>query len=189
MGGVPSVLAAGTPCRRRLSCTSSPHFRTGEQHVRRSGGRRARRSPLSPTRVGACRRDREDVAMPERSILARAGSGGPERVAWVDAARGASVAAVVLFHVSLWWYLPLQAELWGPAGRVWATVNSYLGSVRMPLLLAVSGLVGAGAIRAGLRDRRTATRAVANGYLYVVWLVVYAVVYALLPGPLPHRVD
>src|SRR3712207_6187420 len=59
----------------------------------------------------------------------------------------------------------------------------------MPLLLAVSGLVTAGAVRAGLRDRRTVTRTLANGYLYVVWLVVYALVYALLQGPLPHRVD
>jgi uncharacterized membrane protein YcfT len=125
----------------------------------------------------------------ERSIVSGGDPPTSERVAWVDAARGASVAAVVLFHVSLWWYLPLEAELWDPAARVWGTVNSYLGSVRMPLLLAVSGLVAAGAVRAGLRDPRTVTRAVANGYLYVVWAAVYAVFYALVPGPLPHRVD
>lgn len=109
----------------------------------------------------------------------------PGRLLWVDAARGYCVAAVVLFHVVLWHYRSgVDAAPVGDA--LWAEVNSLLGSVRMPVLLAVSGLVLAGRIRRG-SARITWVR---SYYLYVVWLAVYAVFYALLQQPyLQHRVD
>jgi uncharacterized membrane protein YcfT len=129
------------------------------------------------------------VPVTERTIVAPGRLAPSGRLAWVDAARGACVAAVVLFHVCLWWYLPMVAPSGHPVERVWATLNSYLGSVRMPLLLAVSGLVSSRRIRSGLRDAGTITRVVANGYLYVVWVGVYALFYALVAGDVPHRVD
>jgi surface polysaccharide O-acyltransferase-like enzyme len=114
------------------------------------------------------------------------------RLAWVDAVRGACVLAVVLFHVTAWYVLTL--DLPPVADRVWTVVNGYLGSLRMPLLLAVSGLLTSRRVLAGWRSPAAAERAAASYYLYAVWLAVYAVVYAVtdasLGNPrLPHEID
>lgn len=112
------------------------------------------------------------------------------RLAWVDATRGYCVAAVVLFHVVLWHFGSGGAEVAPAADRVWRFVNSVLGSVRMPVLLAVSGLVLARQVREGMHRRTTGFRAANNYYLYVVWLLVYAVFYLFFAQPyLHHRVD
>ncbi len=112
------------------------------------------------------------------------------RLAWVDATRGYCVAAVVLFHVVLWHFGSNGAEVAPAAGRLWGFVNSALGSVRMPVLLAVSGLVLARQVREGLHLRTTGFRAANNYYLYVVWLLVYAVFYGVFAQAyLHHRVD
>ncbi|MBD8059615.1 acyltransferase family protein [Cellulomonas sp. JH27-2] len=113
-----------------------------------------------------------------------------ERLVWVDAARGYCVAAVVLFHVLLWrtsWgALTDDPVAWG----FWGSVNQALGSVRMPVLLAISGLVLSRQIREGLHRSTTGFRAVSNYYLYVVWLAVYALVSFFVASPsLHHRVD
>jgi uncharacterized membrane protein YcfT len=112
------------------------------------------------------------------------------RLAWVDATRGYCVAAVVLFHTVLWYVGGLEAPLHPAAGSVWGAVNTVLGSVRMPMLLAVSGLVLSRQVREGLHRSTTVFRGVNNYYLYVVWLAVYAGFYALLQQEyLRHRVD
>lgn len=111
------------------------------------------------------------------------------RLAWVDATRGYSVAAVVLFHVVLWTYT-YRTGVAEPAASWWSEVNGVLGSVRMPILLAVSGIVLSRQVRAGLHRSTTVFRAVNSYYLYVVWLAIYTVFYALVRDPtLPHRVD
>jgi len=111
-----------------------------------------------------------------------------DRLGWVDAVRGACVLAVVLFHVTAWHVLPL--DLPPLADRTWSVVNSYLGSLRMPLLLAVSGLLASRRILAGWRSSAAAERAASSYYLYLVWLAVYAVLYAVLDHPwLPHSID
>lgn len=116
--------------------------------------------------------------------------GPAPRLAWVDATRGFSVAAVVLFHVVLWWALASPDGIAEPGDGLWRTVNSWLGSVRMPVLLAASGLVMSRQIRAGLHRSTTVFRAVSNYYLYLVWLVLYAVFFLLVPATdLPHRID
>jgi fucose 4-O-acetylase-like acetyltransferase len=114
----------------------------------------------------------------------------PARLAWIDATRGFSVAAVVLFHVVLWTYGVAGMRVAHVGDAVWSPINSVLGSVRMPVLLAVSGLVLARRIRTThLRDGVLA-RAAGNYYLYVVWLVMYAVFYLVVREPtLAHRVQ
>ncbi|GIG28917.1 acyltransferase family protein [Cellulomonas marina] len=110
------------------------------------------------------------------------------RLAWVDAARGWCVVAVVLFHVIAWSArrLPVAGL---PAG-VWDDVNMVLGNLRMPVLLAVSGLVLSRAVRAGASRAGTVTRAAGSYYLYLVWVAVYVLFYLLVREPtLPHRLD
>lgn len=117
-----------------------------------------------------------------------AGPASPERFAWADAARGLSVLAVVIFHVGLWHFLPHAPELWSPAARVWSKINGVLASVRIPLLLAISGLVLSRRVRRGFADPTNIVRPLTNYYLYVVWLVVYGVFFAIVPyAALPHR--
>ncbi len=124
---------------------------------------------------------------------ARATAGAPAangRLEWVDAVRGYSVVAVVLAHVVLWDLLGPGAAT-APAGEsVWGRVYAVLGSARMPVLLAVSGLVVARRVRLGWRPGGLTLRVARNYYLYVVWLLLYAVFYAVVRDPsLPHRVD
>lgn len=110
------------------------------------------------------------------------------RRAWIDAARGACVLAVVLFHVIAWHVA--QLEVPAAAERVLDPVTSYLGSLRMPLLLAVSGLLASDRVLAGFRRGALVRRSVASYHLYVVWLLVYVAVYAVLDDPaLPHAID
>ena len=78
---------------------------------------------------------------------------GVGRLAWVDAARGICVLGVVLFHVCTWQYLPLGDALWHPAAAAWDTVNSYLGTFRMPLLMALSGMLAARRVGEGWAAR------------------------------------
>ena len=112
------------------------------------------------------------------------------RLHWVDAARGGSVVAVVIFHVCLWFYLSDVVSAPAPVGSaVWGPVNSVLGGVRMPVLLVVSGLLATRLLREGL-SRATLRRVARPAYLYVLWLCAYALFFALVTAPyLPHRVD
>jgi uncharacterized membrane protein YcfT len=103
------------------------------------------------------------------------------RLGWIDAVRGACVLAVVLFHATAWHVLTL--DLAPVADRTWSVVNGYLGSLRMPLLLAVSGLLASRRILQGSRSPDSAERAASSYYLYVVWLAVYVAVYAVLGDP------
>ncbi|WP_029290041.1 acyltransferase [Cellulomonas sp. HZM] len=116
---------------------------------------------------------------------------GAPRLEWVDAARGFCVAAVVLYHVVLWQVAASPKESVDPPARsLWGFVDATLGSVRMPVLLAVSGLVLARQVRAGVHRSTTVFRSLNSYYLYVVWLAIYAVFYAVLrTDGLPHRVD
>jgi len=130
------------------------------------------RPPTAPSQDGA-------------SVASAAG-----RLEWVDAVRGYSVVAVVLAHVVLWDLLGPGASTAGAGESVWGRVYSVLGSARMPVLLAVSGLVVARRVRLGWRPGGLTLRVARNYHLYVVWLVVYAVFYAVVREPrLPHRVD
>lgn len=122
--------------------------------------------------------------------MSKSGVGPESRLLWADAARGASVLFVVLFHVLLWHLNDYRATMWGPADRVWTKFNAVLGSLRMPLLLGVAGLVASRRILLGLSEPRNLVRAASNYYLYVVWLLIYAVYFAFVSDPaLPHRVD
>ncbi|WP_111767704.1 acyltransferase family protein [Nakamurella deserti] len=126
----------------------------------------ARRSALSAavTRVG--------------SAPAPTGS----RLQWVDAARGVCVVLVVLYHVGLLTYEPFRGVMWAPAERGWFAVNALLAAMRMPLLLAISGMLAARRIREGWGRPGAAVRAASTYYLYVVWLAVHSVVFVLIGG-------
>lgn len=111
-------------------------------------------------------------------------------MAWVDAIRGIAILCIVIYHTLLWYYLSDPSIVWPPAAEAWGRFNAILGSVRVPLLLLVSGLVASRRVLAGFADRTNVVRAGTNYYLYVVWLVIYAAFFAVVFAPvLPHRIS
>lgn len=106
------------------------------------------------------------------------------RLAWVDAARGGAVVAVVLLHLSIghFYQLPHDDRFVVP---VWDRVNQIVGAVRMPLLFLVSGLLASGKIRRGFRGGRALEATAANAYLYTVWVGLYALLALLAGGHVP----
>ncbi|UJP41140.1 acyltransferase family protein [Cellulomonas palmilytica] len=151
---------------------------------------RRRRTAAGRTRV-ACRDPARGVsALAARDVAPARTAPMVGRLEWVDAVRGYSVVAVVLAHVVLWHLLAVDAPTADAGESVWGRVYGVLGSARMPVLLAVSGLVVARRVRLGWRPGGLTLRVARNYYLYVVWLLLYAVFYAVVRDPsLPHRVD
>lgn len=109
------------------------------------------------------------------------------RIEWIDAARGLCVIAVVLFHVGLWHFLTFDHPS-SVAFAIWETVETALGTVRMPLLLAVSGMLAASKIRNGFSNGKVWNTSLTNYYLYAVWLLFYALLSIPMAGDgVPHR--
>ncbi|KQQ03947.1 hypothetical protein ASF42_10885 [Rathayibacter sp. Leaf294] len=120
-----------------------------------------------------------------------AGQGGAarERLAWVDTTRGLGVIAVVVFHVLIWNYAGL-VDGTSAVAAAWDQVGSSLGRIRMPILFALSGLLAHRGLLLGWRAGSARLRLVSNAYLYVVWVALYGVFFALLARPdFPHSID
>ena len=111
------------------------------------------------------------------------------RVRWIDTTRAAAVTAVVLFHICIWQFLPVlrDAAPSGNALRLWDLVNGVIGGLRMPVLLALSGLLVGRRVAQGFHATRRGV--VANLYLYVVWLTVYVAFSAAVRSQIPQRVE
>lgn len=101
------------------------------------------------------------------------------REPWADAAKGALILLVVLWHTTRKHYVHLP---WVPAPveAVWQTVNLLLQPVRVPLFFLVSGYLAARAVHRpwGVLLR---TRVLRDYWLYLVWLVLGSAFF--LVGP------
>jgi len=96
---------------------------------------------------------------------------GATRLAWVDAARGFCVLAVVLSHFVGWGMEPINGTT---AQVLWEKASGQLTPIRMPTLFVLSGFLLSTRVRAGFADRRTLASAASSYYLYVVWLALFA---------------
>lgn len=101
----------------------------------------------------------------------------PARLAWADVARGGAMVLVVLAHV-------LQLMGVGGWSLGWLdTANLYLTAIRMPLFFLIAGLFAASAITrtwGGLWRSRLALLV----YVYLVWSVIRALWFSVVPWPL-----
>ncbi|WP_337060037.1 acyltransferase family protein [Kineococcus sp. G2] len=107
------------------------------------------------------------------------------RQEWADAAKGASVALVVLGHVTWFHYLPVVERAWpGASGAqwLWSMFNEVLRPLRMPLFFVVAGFF---AVRALQRPWSLVLRPRVGtyAYLHVVWLLLWTLT-ALAVGAL-----
>ncbi len=100
-----------------------------------------------------------------------------ERLRWPDVAKGACILLVVLHHVVLKHYIDLVPGAYAPVEAFWHDLTYALKPIRMPLFFAVSGFFAASAVT---RPWVASARRIASSYyLYLVWLVVFAAVYAV----------
>lgn len=111
-----------------------------------------------------------------------------ERLAWPDVTRGLGVLSVVLFHCLIWNLDALDAP--SIATTIWDQIGSSLGRIRMPILFGLAGLLASAGLLRGWRYGSARLRLVSNGYLYLVWLALYAVYFFVLARPdFPHSID
>lgn len=104
-----------------------------------------------------------------------------ERLVWADAAKGACIALVVLWHVTRKDYLALPWDVGGPVVGAWGTCSELLLPVRMPLFFLISGLFAARQLDRPWRDVLT-RRVTPLLYLFVLWTLVHTAVLRLTPG-------
>jgi uncharacterized membrane protein YcfT len=86
----------------------------------------------------------------------------PARHAWVDAGRGLAIVLVVLLHARDW----LAED--GLDMTAWGTVTELVSGIRMPLFFTVSGLLGAGWVRAGW-PRLLSRKITLLVWVYLLW--------------------
>lgn len=99
------------------------------------------------------------------------------RLGWADVARGGAMVLVVLAHA-----LQLM-EMYGWRLGWLDTANLYLTAIRMPLFFLLAGFFAARAIErtwSGLWRTRLALLS----YIYVLWMLVRAVWFTIVPWPL-----
>ena len=98
------------------------------------------------------------------------------RLQWPDVAKGICILLVVLHHVAGKQYGMVVPAGLDQAEDAWLWVTAALKPIRMPLFFAVSGFFAASSIA---RPWAASRKRILNPYyLYVVWLVVYAGIYA-----------
>ncbi|MFD0919412.1 acyltransferase family protein [Saccharopolyspora rosea] len=110
------------------------------------------------------------------------------RLAWADAAKGACIVLVVLWHVIMKHYLQIDwRSAWVLPGA-WGTVCEQLLPLRMPLFFTISGFF---AVRAVDRPWRVLGRSkVAKFcYLYALWLIVHTALLSFVPSFDTARAD
>jgi uncharacterized membrane protein YcfT len=104
------------------------------------------------------------------------------RVLWADAARGACILLVVLWHVIMKHYLQIDWKLSVPLPGAWGTLGELLLPLRMPLFFAISGIFAVNAVNAVNRSWRVLGRSKVGKffYLYAVWLLIHTMLLALV---------
>ncbi len=110
-----------------------------------------------------------------------------DRLPWLDVAKGVCILLVVLHHVvSKYIGVVLPPELqWVAQG--WIGLSMALKPLRMPVFFVISGFFAAAAIHRPWR--LVARRATSPYYLYVVWLLIYAVFYRIETSTDANRTD
>ncbi|MET8311821.1 acyltransferase family protein [Micromonospora sp. NPDC005173] len=106
--------------------------------------------------------------------------GQPRRAEWADAAKGACIILVVLWHVVVKDYLQIDWHVGVPVPGLWGTLGEQLLPLRMPLFFTISGVFAATAVQ---RPWRVVARSRIAGflYLYAVWLLIHTVIFAAAP--------
>ncbi|MEU8821730.1 acyltransferase [Actinoplanes sp. NPDC048796] len=107
-------------------------------------------------------------------------SGGRPRAEWADVAKGVCIVLVVLWHVIMKHYLPIDWHLSLPLPGAWGLFGEQLLPLRMPVFFTISGMFAAAAVHRPWRVVRR-SRIAKFFYLYAVWFAVHTAVLSLVP--------
>ena len=99
------------------------------------------------------------------------------RLVWPDLAKGVCILLVVLHHATTKHYVDVLPAGLAPVGELWAGLSHALKPIRMPLFFVISGWFAASALHRPWSA--VIRRVVSPYYLYVVWLVLLAGVFAV----------
>ncbi|WP_438765386.1 acyltransferase family protein [Kushneria sp. TE3] len=104
-----------------------------------------------------------------------------QRIEWIDAAKGACILAVILYHFNIFIY---QGVHEGHAiATVWNIGISALKPLRMPLFFLISGYLASTGITRRSWGRIRTKKIASLLWVYVLWSVIYwAAVSHLLPA-------
>lgn len=106
-----------------------------------------------------------------------------QRIEWIDAAKGACILAVVLYHFNIFIY---QGIYEGHAiATVWNVGITALKPLRMPLFFLISGYLASTSITRRSWGQVRTNKIASLLWVYVLWAVVYwiAVAYLLPDNP------
>ncbi|WFE99782.1 acyltransferase [Micromonospora sp. WMMD964] len=134
-------------------------------------GSRVAELPPDETRVRFRHRHRTGTTRTE---------GRSQRAEWADAAKGACIVLVVLWHVIVKDYLQIDWHVGVPVPGLWGTLGEQFLPLRMPLFFTISGVFAANAAR---RPWRVVARSRVAGflYLYTLWLLIHTAILAAAP--------
>ncbi|MET8204024.1 acyltransferase [Micromonospora taraxaci] len=134
-------------------------------------GSRVAELPPDETRVRFRHRHRTGTTRTE---------GRSQRAEWADAAKGACIILVVLWHVVVKDYLQIDWHVGVPVPGLWGTLGEQFLPLRMPLFFTISGVFAANAAQ---RPWRIVARSRVAGflYLYALWLLIHTAVLAAAP--------
>ncbi|MBQ0978027.1 acyltransferase [Micromonospora sp. M61] len=107
-------------------------------------------------------------------------AGLSQRAEWADAAKGACIILVVLWHVVVKDYLQIDWHIGVPVPGLWGTLGEQFLPLRMPLFFTISGVFAANAAQ---RPWRVVARSRIAGflYLYAVWLLIHTAILTAAP--------
>lgn len=104
-----------------------------------------------------------------------------KRLLWADAAKGLSLALVVLYHVTTKHWIHVEWELPWISVRFWDVFSARIEPLRMPLFFSMSGLFAARALTRSWRV--TARPRIGNLYwVFALWLTFDTIFYNLAPA-------
>ena len=107
-------------------------------------------------------------------------SGMARREIWADAAKGACILMVVLWHVVEKHYLEVSWRMPLPVPGLWGTFVEQLLTLRMPLFFVISGVFAANALHRpwSVVGRSKVARFC---YLFLLWVFIHTAVLSLTP--------
>ncbi|MFG2042860.1 acyltransferase family protein [Dactylosporangium sp. NPDC048998] len=103
------------------------------------------------------------------------------RETWADAAKGACILMVVLWHIVKKHYIEITWDVSLPIPDVWRTLVELLVPLRMPLFFTISGLFAVNAVNRPWSVVRRSNVA-RFYYLFLLWVLIHTAVLSLTPG-------
>ena len=102
----------------------------------------------------------------------------PARLRWADVAKGACILLVVLHHVVTKHVVQVVPPSFELVGAGWSGLSHALKPLRMPLFFVISGVFASAAVSRPW-SAQVRRRLLSPAYLYVVWLLLLAAVFAV----------